>query len=414
MFDTIAKPFGWLLLWLYDLVNDYGLAILLFALLVKLVLLPFMMKSKRNMMRTTRLQPKLKELEKRHGANKQKYQEEVAKLYREEKINPASGCIWSLIPFPILIALYQAIRKPLTVMMGVAPSLLKEGGAIYNMLEKLNFTTTYSVAYEEIAQCQFISSHFDSFSSLSDKLQAINFTSLGMDLGAEPKWNFFTTVDWSNAGEWGPALGLFLIPVIAAALTLVSSLISMKANNTGEQQGSMKAMTYVMPIITLWFAFIMPAALGVYWIASTLFSILQDLWLNAHYKKVLDAEDAANRTISAEKEAELARKRAETEALRAQNATVVNPNTSKKKQQQQAKAEQEQARAEWERKNRPVVHDDSVEPSRIGTRRYARGRAYDPYRFVNSQAPAGDASGSSVPAEADDNSSDNTNDSSEA
>jgi YidC/Oxa1 family membrane protein insertase len=129
MLNAIAKPFGVLLMWLYEFFGNYGLAVIVFALLVKLILLPFQMKSKRGMMQTSRLQPRLKELEKKHGANKTKYNEEVAKLYKEEKVSPMSGCIWSLIPFPILIALYQAIRYPLTIMMGVPSDLLSEGGA---------------------------------------------------------------------------------------------------------------------------------------------------------------------------------------------------------------------------------------------------------------------------------------------
>ncbi|MEG1404661.1 MAG: YidC/Oxa1 family membrane protein insertase, partial [Oscillospiraceae bacterium] len=83
--SIVTYPFAWLLLTLYDFTMNYGVAIFLFALIVKLVLLPFQMKSKRSMMRTTRLTPIMKELEKKHEGNKQKYQEEVARLYKEEK-----------------------------------------------------------------------------------------------------------------------------------------------------------------------------------------------------------------------------------------------------------------------------------------------------------------------------------------
>ena len=126
MLSAIAKPFGMLMLWLYERVGNYGVAVILFALIVKLILLPFQMKAKRGSIQQTRLQGRIKEIEKKHGANKQKYNEEVQKLYREEGVNPMSGCIWSLIPFPILIALYQAIRFPITIMMGVGKELLDE------------------------------------------------------------------------------------------------------------------------------------------------------------------------------------------------------------------------------------------------------------------------------------------------
>ena len=97
----MIKIFGSVLLFFYNICNSYGGAILLFGLLVKLIMLPFQMKSKHSMMRTTMLTPRVKELEKRYATNKQKYQEEVAKLYKEAKINPMSGCLWTLIPFPI-------------------------------------------------------------------------------------------------------------------------------------------------------------------------------------------------------------------------------------------------------------------------------------------------------------------------
>ena len=114
MLNTI---FGWPLKQFYLLTGSYGIAVMLYAVLVNLILTPFMAKSKKSMMRTTRLAPRLKALEKRYNGNQQQYQQAVAKLYKEEKINPMSGCLWMLVPYPILIALYNVIRKPITAMM---------------------------------------------------------------------------------------------------------------------------------------------------------------------------------------------------------------------------------------------------------------------------------------------------------
>jgi len=402
MLSTIAKPFGWLLMWLYEAFGNYGIAIILFALLVRVILLPFMMKSKKGMMRTQYLTPRMKELEKKHGANKQKYQEELAKLYREEKINPMSGCLWSLIPFPILIALYQAIRFPLTIMMGVPADLLAEGGAITQKLAEMNFTSTYNAAYAQISQAQFITSHFDAFSGLSDKLRALDYTFLGMDLGQQPTWNFLWTTDWTNVSVWLPALGLFLIPILAAVLTFVQSRVAQAANPSTDatgQVGGMKTMMYLMPLMTLWFGFMMPAALGLYWLAGMLFSIIQDMILNKYYRKVLDAEEAVRREKEIKKEAEIEEKRLETERLRAENATVANPNTSKKKQQKQTRQEDEQKAAEWRRqhaqeKTQKTAEDD---PSRVGNRRYARGRAYDPNRYLDNGVSAPEEAPAALP-----------------
>lgn len=394
MLSTIAKPFGMLLMWLYNMVQNYGVAVILFALIVKLIMLPFMAKSKKSTMRTTRLTPKLKEIEKRHGANKQKYSEEVQKLYREEKINPMSGCLWSLLPFPILIALYEAIRYPITTMMGVASDLLKEGGALYELLyTKLGFSTELSTAYKQIAESQFITQswaeHKEEFLAISDKITNIDWTFLGLDLGARPNWKFVSTADWSNMAETLPQLFLFLIPVIAAVLTYLQTKISMwmtKAPETAEEdktQNQMESMAVTMPIMTLWFAYMMPAALGLYWIANTGFAIIQDIILTKIFKKQMDIEDAERLERDRQREAELEQKRIETERLRAVSGTEVNPNTSKKKQQRKEKSQQEAKANQWEDKHKKkkatAVTEDN--PSRVGNRPYARGRAYDPNRF---------------------------------
>lgn len=394
MFEAIAKPFGWLLKFLYEFTGNYGIALILFALVIKLILLPFMVKSKKSTLRTARLQPKMKELEKKHGANKQKYNEELQKLYREEGINPMSGCIWSLIPFPILIALYYAIRYPLTIMMGIGKELVETGGAIFEKLTSLGFTPTMSDTYVQIEQAQFISNNFEQFKGLSDKLIKIDFSFLGMDLGQMPDWKFWK-FDFSDPSVWMPQLGIFLIPVLAAVLTYLSSKIASKTNPAAEgTEGTMKTMNLIMPIMTLWFGFIMPAAVGVYWASSMLFGVIQDLILNKTLGKSLAIEEAKRNEERRKREAELEEKRKETERLRAQNATMQNKNTSKRKQQMQERLERDQKSAEWEKthikKGKKVisVENADAEPSRVGDRPFARGRAYDPDRFKAAGAGA--------------------------
>ncbi len=382
MLTAIAKPFGWLLMFIYELVSNYGLAVIIFALIVKLILLPFGMKSKRGTMKMARFQPKMKELEKKYEGNQRKYQEEVQKLYKQEKVSPTSGCIWSLIPFPILIALYQAIRMPITVMMNVGTDAYTK---IQEVLSSLGFTSSMSSAYVEIAQSQFISEHFSAFAALSDKLHQIDYSFLGMNLGDVPQWNFMFHME-SGEAIW-PKLGIFLLPIISAALTLLTSWISQKTNPSpaAEQQGgTMKIMMLVMPLISLWIGFVMPAALCVYWIASSVFGLAQEVWLTRRYNRILDKEEEESRILQAAKEAELAEKRAKTEALREQNATERNPNTSKKKIQQNEKQQNKEKAAEWDKRDKPAP---DAPAGAVGERRYARGRAYMEDRYA-SAAPA--------------------------
>lgn len=399
MLSAIAKPFGWLMLFLYNFVNDYGIAIFLFALIVRLILMPFSAKSKKSLMRSTRLQPIMKELEEKYGARTQKYQEEVAKLYKEENINPMGGCIWTLIPFPILIALYQAIRFPLTVMMNIGEEAYAK---IQEVLQDLGFAVSANnTAYIQIAESQFITNNFESFAGISDKLQKLDYTFLGIDLGATPTfkfWEFF-----SNGQEIWPQLGLFLIPVISALLSYFSMVVSNKmSGNAAAQNSNTKTMTLMMPLVSLYIGFVMPGALGLYWIASSVFTMLQDAILTRHYKKIVDAEDAAYREKVAAAEAERAAKRAETEKLRASGATVTNPNTSKRKlaMQEKQKAEENEveraiARGELKRDSagrlvatgKEHASKEKENPSAVGDRPYARGRNYKPDRFKKNYVP---------------------------
>ena len=398
MLDAIATPFGWLMMWLYELTDNFGWAIILFALAVALVLLPFMAKSKKSMMRMSRLQPRMMELQKKHEGNPQKLNAEMAKLYREEKCNPMGGCLWSLLPFPILIALYRAVVKPITIMMGVADELLLPGGAIYEKLAELgyqltNYTTSNNSFYEQIYQSKFITEHFDQFAGISDKLIPMDYSFLGLDLSATPNWRFWD-FDFSN-GTW-VVIGLFLLPIISTAMSYFSMYISRKINPTmgtgaqaQAQESSTKTMMYMMPLMSLWIGFIMPAALCVYWIMNSLTGIVRDTALTAVYKKQMEKEDAERLERDREREEELERKRQETERLRAMNAPNVNRNTSKKKQQAQAKQSDTERKAAAERAERAArrerlgVKEEEKPASQVGNRRYARGRAYVEDRYTN-------------------------------
>ncbi|MBR6113735.1 MAG: membrane protein insertase YidC, partial [Oscillospiraceae bacterium] len=132
------KYLGAILLFFCETFGNYGWAILAFGLLVKLIMLPFQMKSKKSMMRTSTLTPRVKELEKKYKGNQQKYQEEVSKLYKEAGVNPMSGCLWTLIPFPIIIILYRVVQKPLSNMMGLAA---EEVTSLTELLTNLGYFT---------------------------------------------------------------------------------------------------------------------------------------------------------------------------------------------------------------------------------------------------------------------------------
>lgn len=396
MLDIIAKPFGLLLLWFYNLTGNYGIAIFLFALIVKLIMLPFQIRSQRSMVRMSALNPQLQELQRRHEANPQKYQEEVSKLYKEEHVNPMSGCLWMLVPYPIMLALWRAIRFPLTTMMGVPAELLQEGGSILEKLNELGFTASARSAYVQLEQSRFISDHFADFAGLSDKLVNINYTFLGLDLGSSPSLNFSETgVNWGS-------IGLILIPIVSAALSWLQMKLSQATNPTGNAAGNeqaqrqMQTMNLIMPLFSLWICFSMPAAVGLYWVFGSVLAIIQSLILNKYFAGVVAKETEEREARAKEREAEWARKHEETERLRAEGATKENENTSKKKQKSRQKNELDELRAAAIREERAakraamgiVDEEEEIPPSQVGNRRYARGRAYDPDRFTRPEHTA--------------------------
>ena len=397
MWSIITKPFAWLMIRLYELTGSYGWAIILFALVVNLILTPFMAKSKKSMMRSTRLQPKIQELQRRHEGNQQKLNAEMQKLYREEGVNPMSGCLWSLIPFPILIALYSVIRQPLTRMMFVSNEFVTtlqnffvEQG-LYTVPERAN-------AYQEIVLTRLTHDNWDLVQSglagqIDPNLIDINFNFLGLNLGDVPQWNFFMTTDWSDPSVWGPALGLFLIPFLSAFLSWVSMKISTAINpptaQNDQSAATMKSMNLMMPLMSIWICFIMPAAMGVYWIANSVFGIIRDYILTKVFMKQLDIEDAEKKAARDAREWELERQHEETERLRAEGKTEKNSNTSKKKIQAQDKQKSDERKAALERAERAErrerlgVKETEKPASQVGNRRYARGRAYVPDRYSN-------------------------------
>ena len=155
----ICVPFAWLTRLFYSLTGSYGLALILFTLVVKLVILPFQLKSKKSMLRMNRMQGKVKDIQTRFANNRERQQQEMADLYAREGVNPMSGCLWSFIPFPILIALYAIIRTPLRYFMSLSTSVIEEIGTLAGTLgyEASNNT------YDQIYLAKFVHEHWADF-----------------------------------------------------------------------------------------------------------------------------------------------------------------------------------------------------------------------------------------------------------
>jgi len=386
--EIITWPFAKLMLLFYNLTGSYGLSLIFFSLTVNLVLMPFMAKSKKSMMRTTRLQPKIQELQRRHEGNQQKLNAEMQKLYQEEGFNPASGCLWSLLPLFLLFPLYSIIRLPITRMMMADASVVDKLSEIFSAeVENLG---ARAAGYKEIILTNLAHANWSSIpQELKDAgLLDVNLNFLGVPLGDTPNWRVIFTGPWTWA-----AIGLFLIPFVSAGLSWLSMKISTATNPTTAQnaqsESMSKSMNMMMPLMSVVFCFMMPAAMGIYWIANSVFGMVRDYVLTIHYKKQLDIEDAERLNARSARELELEMKREETERLKAEGKTEVNVNTSKKKLQASEKQKSEERKAaiirdeRAARRERLGVKEAEKPASQVGNRRYARGRAYVPDRYDN-------------------------------
>ena len=362
----ILTPFAWLLMLFYDFSQNYGIALILFALVIKLVLFPFNLKGKKSMIQMNLLSSKMQQLQKQYGKDRERYNLEIQKLYEKEKVNPMSGCLWSFIPIIFLMVLYGIIREPLTYLMNVPADMINTVAEVTGVAN--------SGTYPQIAMLKAIADPAvleQVKAALGDAgagLFSMNVEFLGINLANIPQLNF-----WSAEGGlvWGN-IGLFLLPLVSVGTSLLSMYVSMKTNQMnrgGEQNDQMaktnRTMMIFMPIMSLWIGFTVPAGLSIYWIAQYIFSIFQELICGRLLKK--DYERA--RAEAAERE----RQEKEDEKRRKEEARL-----------------ERQRRLEEEKKNRGKKKPKKTEPtepginkddSRIGIRAYARGRAYDPNRF---------------------------------
>ena len=243
----ICVPFAWLTRLFYTWTGSYGIALILFTLMVKLVLLPFQLKSKKSMLRMGRMNSKVQEIQKRYANNKEKQQQEIADLYAREGVNPMSGCLWSFLPFPILIALYYIIRTPLRYFMSLSNEVIAKITELAVSLGYVSGASGQAAAYDQIYLAKFIHEHWAEFDGKFPGLIDLNYHFLGMDLSNVPKDLF----GQFPSGGWA-VIGLMIMPLISAALQFLMTQISMKSNGNANMNGSSKAMLYMMPLMTVW------------------------------------------------------------------------------------------------------------------------------------------------------------------
>ena len=285
MFDAMYRAFGWLLMFCYDLVNNYGLAILLFTIITKAALLPLGIPQQRSSSRKSKVYEQEIAIQNRYGgpgnlrnldqSTQQKYYAELQAMYKANKVNQLAGCLPTLLQFPLIIALYRAIYRPITYMLGFN---------IENFMSVLGEGITLKVAQGKelqiINEVQKLGA--DALSALPNaaaeeitRLQELNFNFLGMDLTQTIGTNFLQL--------------LILIPVFSGITSYLYQFLMKKCNPTppiltdDDPAKGMNSFMKFMPLMSVVFAFMLPAGLGMYWIFSNLAMMLQTFVLSRLY-----------------------------------------------------------------------------------------------------------------------------------
>ena len=286
----LGVPLGWVMKFIYGFIQNYGLSIIVFTILVKLLMLPMAVKQQKSQAKMAVVQPQMLELQKRYANNQQKLQEELAALYAREGYNPTSGCLTLFIQFPIIMGLYDVIYKPLTHVLALGSETLTKATEIATSLgllpEKLYSAEPYIISAVQNDPAAFEALGAD----IVSKIQNFDMYFLGINLGDTPTMAF-------NA--------LLLIPILSFASQMLMTVISFRNNNTGSDNPSMagmKATMYMMPFLSAWICFSVPAGVGMYWIVSSVLSLLQMVILNKFYNPKEMAEKAR---IESEKRREL-------------------------------------------------------------------------------------------------------------
>ena len=377
IWQILMTPFSLLLKLFCQVFNSYGIALILFTVVVKVILFPLHLKGKKSMIKMNVVNSQLQEIQKRCGNDREKYNQEVQKFYAENNVNPMGGCGWSMIPMLILWPLYAIIRRPLKYMMNLTEAATT---AVGKALGWADFTP---VGYNELTLGSMMKA--GNLSAAKDAAAAagvsaagmfvINFDFFGIDLSLIPQLKF-----WEGGLSWG-SIGLFLLPVISAALSLVSTLIMQKTNQMSKDQAPPKmnlSLLLLGPGMSLFIGFGMPAGMCVYWIANSLLIMVQEVICGAILRKDYEAAQKEMEEQAAKaKEAEKERRRKAAEKKAAAIAAGKDP---KKAHQKKAKE--------------PGM---DLSASREGLRAYARGRAYDPNRYP--VTPYYDPNGPAKPAQ---------------
>lgn len=293
MFDFIAYPIGTFLRLIYNTIafKNYGLSIILLTVIIKTLLLPLMIKQYHSTSKISEVQPKMQEIQKKYKDNPEKLNEETMKLYKENNINPASGCLPLFIQMPILFSLYYVISQPLKYMFKIPAdvinklfSMIPAGSSRMGNLHDLSIISYFTQNKDKLS----------GINGLITQNHLINMNFFGINLGATPSLSFNELFGKaSNIQAWY----LLLIPIIAVVTTYISFKYSsnqVPQTDSSQKQNLMQnSMALMSTVMTGFISFTVPAGMGLYWIISNIYQLLQQMFMNKYIIKKTSSLETA-------------------------------------------------------------------------------------------------------------------------
>ena len=299
MLSFFANIFGYVLKFLYDLVGNYGWAIILFSIIVKALMIPISLKQQKAMKKNQKLQEEMKQLQFKYKNDPEKLNQEVMAMYKREGASPFSGCLSSIVQIILLFSVFLMVRQPLTYMVKMDSDILSK---IETIVQEQNSETR--TAYQEIAVVQYIKNLDNNNEAVTEKDGVnildykdkinLNMDFLGIDLSQVP------TQNWKDVKT-------LIIPILYVISSFISirlstsitkkkeekKLITDGESNADEEkvnpmEDANKTMAWMMPIMSVSIAVIAPLGLALYWLMNNVLMIIERLI----YNKILNKEEA--------------------------------------------------------------------------------------------------------------------------
>ncbi len=294
IFGFLGGLLGYVLWGIFYVIQNFGLSIVIFTLLIKLVLFPFSVKQQKSMAGSAKLSKKQKEIREKYANNRQKMQEEMNKLYENEGVKPMGGCLTTIIPLFVILGIFYAVAYPLTNTLHLSSDSVNSAISFVNTIPgyEMSANQTYQEVnllkvFPSIADLPAIQGIFDSSQIDMIKTFVNGFSSFGVDLLAVPNeygiWSWYT-----------------LFPVFCLLSNIGSQFIMQRINGNqmNQQMGCMKVMLYLLPLFSAYIAYNVPAAVAFYWIVSALLSLVQSVILGKMFSPAQMTANAEARHIA--------------------------------------------------------------------------------------------------------------------